>query len=370
MLRPIELPAPALEDLFAPLDDHLAIRSVLAGASPEGRVWADDAVRPSVGLVRVGHRLYLAGDPASEEAPWGVLAAFEQFTVLPAEHSLLLHYGPIAWEPLLSRHLASLEPLRPARQYYEWRAAEPLTDLGPLAEGYAARAVDADLLAHTTLGRRDELVEELCSERASVDEFLARSFGLCLLCQDSVAGWCLSEYNLGERCEVGIATLDEHQRRGLGAWLARTFLHQTYERGVRRVGWHCWADNVASGRTALRAGLTLAGASTVFWSWSNVARNRAARGHLALEAGRFAEGLEWHTRALAPGVSAIGYAPGWAAFEAACCAAELGFETRAWVLLSQARMMGFHVRAAYEQSPHLWALRSAPAWRSLVDSLG
>jgi RimJ/RimL family protein N-acetyltransferase len=99
----------------------------------------------------------------------------------------------------------------------------------------------------------------MCSERASVADFLARSFGVCLVDESerALAAWCLSEYNCGARCEVGIEVVEAYQRRGLGTGLARALCAEAAARGVERVGWHCIAANTASGATARAAGLAL-----------------------------------------------------------------------------------------------------------------
>jgi RimJ/RimL family protein N-acetyltransferase len=121
--------------------------------------------------------------------------------------------------------------------------------------------VNAELLANERLARLDQLREEMCSERPSVEEFLAHSFGVCLVDEQAgeLAGWCLSEYNYGGCCEVGIEVLEEYQRRGLGTLLTRSLLAEAFGRhSMQRVGWHCLEANTASGATARRAGLRLA----------------------------------------------------------------------------------------------------------------
>ena len=78
--------------------------------------------------------------------------------------------------------------------------------------------------------------EEMCSERASVGDF-ARSFGLCPVHSNEVAGWCMSEYNVGERCEIGIATAPNHQRKGIATLATWSFLAEAHRRGyTRRLG--------------------------------------------------------------------------------------------------------------------------------------
>ena len=103
----------------------------------------------------------------------------------------------------------------------------------------------------------DSVQEEMCSERASVEDFLARSFGICPVYENEIAGWCMSEYNVGDRCEIGIATTPTHQRKGIATLATWYFLAEAQRRGYRRVGWDCWARNEASAATARKAGFTL-----------------------------------------------------------------------------------------------------------------
>jgi len=67
----------------------------------------------------------------------------------------------------------------------------------------------------------------------------------------------MSEYNVGDRCEIGIATVEKHQRKGIAALVTGSFLAEAHRRGYTRVGWDCWTRNEASGATARKAGFTL-----------------------------------------------------------------------------------------------------------------
>ena len=91
----------------------------------------------------------------------------------------------------------------------------------------------------------------MASERTvSVDDFLTHSFGIAAVYEDRLAGWCLSEYNVQDRCEVGIATLETFQRQGLAAAMGCAFLDMARSRGTSEVGWHCWKENLPSAATA------------------------------------------------------------------------------------------------------------------------
>jgi hypothetical protein len=230
--------------LLAGLEWHLAVPAVLADAAT-GTVYTDRAAAPRRALLLVGHRAYLAGDPADA----GFLAALPpvlERRFVPEDHEwgdFALYDDQPGWAAALDAALSpSLRGYRERRRCYFMReGADPEPPSAtPLPAGFRLVAVDRTLLDDEALGNRDELVGEVCSERASVDDFLARSFGTALLHDGAVAGWCLSEYNLGRRCEVGIAVEGPFRRRGLATQMGGTFVRQALAAGVHEVGWHCW----------------------------------------------------------------------------------------------------------------------------------
>jgi RimJ/RimL family protein N-acetyltransferase len=87
-----------------------------------------------------------------------------------------------------------------------------------------------------------------------VDDFLAKSFGVCAIHENELAGWCLSEYNADGRCEIGIETTSEFRKRGLATALTLYFLEHAFSHGINEVGWHCFKRNESSAKTALKAG--------------------------------------------------------------------------------------------------------------------
>ncbi|MCA9970913.1 MAG: GNAT family N-acetyltransferase, partial [Anaerolineales bacterium] len=134
-----------------------------------------------------------------------------------------------------------------------------------LPAGYALRPVDAALLADETISNLDWVTEEMVSERPSVDAFLAHSFGYCVQHGRDIVAWCMSEYNSGSRCELGIATAEAHQRRGLARATGTAVIRHALAQGVYDIGWVCAADNAASVATAEALGFRLLIDDTVWW---------------------------------------------------------------------------------------------------------
>jgi len=241
--------------LFQPLDLHLAVAAMLDGSVP-AVIHVNDPIRPRAAFARIGHHNFLAGSPREPAFNAHVHQLLAETISAGGVEALVFKTSSEAWEaPLRSVLLPGYEILRAQRQFYrfqalrrDWRAALPAS--------FRLVEIDASLLARTQLAHLDVLRDELCSERPSVEEFLARSFGLAAVCDAdaALAGWCTSEYNSGDRCEVGIGVLEPYQRRGLATALGSAFVDLALARGVRHIGWHCWARNLPSVATALAIG--------------------------------------------------------------------------------------------------------------------
>ncbi|MDP2901028.1 MAG: GNAT family N-acetyltransferase [Candidatus Bathyarchaeota archaeon] len=230
--------------LWAGMDVHLAVESMLAGKTAS-RMFVDDVEAPRAAMTWSGHRLYLVGDVGG--AGFG-----EELNRYASTHGQFVAYcSPEAIDGA-EKLLSGYRVRRRGRLYYEGdpsqvKAVEP-------PEGYAVERITGELLGRG-LGHTDWVREEMCSERESVEEFLGKSFGFAAVHGGGFACWCMSEYNLGDRCEVGIETVKEHRRRGLAVLVAGAMFRHAAGVGVGRVGWHCWADNAASVATAESLGL-------------------------------------------------------------------------------------------------------------------
>lgn len=258
-----------LAPMIGGLDHHLAVASILAGRT-HGEAWLDDLENPALALLSHGQRFYLAGDPGAPSA-LPAMKHFFQETVLPNTRQagwevLVVYADTPAWEAPLAQVFTGLRLQPSERQYY---AIQPQALTGPLElpDGFRFVPADAGLLSDPGIAGLEELREEMCSERDSVEEFLEKSFGLCPLFGSQLAGWCLSEYNTAGRCEIGIATLPPYQRRGLATLQTLAFLDQAARLGYQQVGWHCYARNLPSAATARKAGLALVKQYTSYLAW-------------------------------------------------------------------------------------------------------
>ncbi|MBK8417788.1 GNAT family N-acetyltransferase [Candidatus Villigracilis saccharophilus] len=242
--------------LLLGMDFHLVGRSILAKQTPV-QIFVDNHEHPKAIFAQAGHRYILAGDPEIDSFNLGIRKLFANVIVPRAlaegQEGFAIYYDSAAWEEKMQALLMDKEIIHADREYYTCKELKhKWQDFMP--EGFQLQMVDADLLANADLKHLDTLKEEMTSERPSVDDFLAKSFGVCAIHENELAGWCLSEYNADGRCEIGIETTSDYRQRGIGTALTLAFLEHALSNGISEVGWHCYKRNAPSAQTARKAG--------------------------------------------------------------------------------------------------------------------
>jgi len=356
---------PAKYELARPilnaLDHHLAVTCILDGIVP-ARIYVDHPKQPTAALAVASRRCFLAGNPENEAFNGSLQVLFAE-TLYPqalaaGETMFVLYYQPAGWTGKLELILKDKHPIFSERQFYllnklktDWRSLLP--------EGFILRHADREILADPLIKNPDFLTEEMCSERESVEDFLQKSFGLCLVHDHEIVGWCLSEYNHAGGCEIGIATSPAYQRRGFATLLASAFIEYARSQGLTHIGWHCYASNAPSVATALKVGFEKVADYPICLGWFNAADALAVQGDVCFDRQQYAEALSWLEKSFAQG-----QVQGWAYWVAACSAAMLGESEKAFRYLRQAVEKGFVDQERIKSSPHLVSLRNHPEWQS------
>ena len=244
-----------LRPLFAPLP-YLNIDSVVAGLTP-ATVYVDEIEVSKTAVIWYQHKVVVGGlvneEMVANIHPFLDKQLRAEMQTVGLEWFMLM--GTPAWQTYFPNLLPALRQKSADRLYYrldasrmDWQTAVP--------QNLTLRPVDAALLADSTLQNLDWVKEELVSERASIADFLDKSFGYCVLHNQEIIAWCMSEYNCGNRCELGIATAESWQRKGLARLTATAVIAHATQQGIDDIGWSCWADNIPSVRTAEALGFT------------------------------------------------------------------------------------------------------------------
>ncbi len=251
--------------LLSPLADHLLlVPSILAGLTP-ATLYVDDIAAPQTAVTWFHGKVLLAGQADLERATAVrhlLLTQYHKEAHSANLEAFILH-ATAEWQVAAANLLPDLKAIPALRCYYRLDARNGHWQTTIPAD-FQLRQVDASLLADPTLKNVAWVTEEMVSERPSITDFLDKSFGYCLVHQNEIIAWCMSEYNTGSRCELGIATAEAWQRRGLAKVTATAVISEALQRGIHDIGWICWANNRPSVQTAESLGFTRAQEQLVY----------------------------------------------------------------------------------------------------------
>jgi RimJ/RimL family protein N-acetyltransferase len=350
--------------LFASLNHHLAIESILAGNTP-GRVFVDDIEKPRTAVAWFKRRMFLAGNRSDLEVNWA-LNDLLSHTYYPemiasrlAQSAFTLVYTP-GWERVMDVVLANKDPMRGQRLRYrldptkqDWKVRIP--------KEYKLRWVDAALLADTSLSNLDYVTNEMVSERPSVEDFLEKSFGTCVVYENEIVGWCMSEYNTDMRCELGIETAVNWQRRGLAVTNASATMREAARRGYTEIGWICDVDNKPSMALAQKLGFSLLRADDTYFAYFDPALNQGVNGNMQLQQQNYQSAVIWYERAAAHADPPI-----WLLWNTATAWANLGNQVKTFFYLNRLIDEGFDDLSFLVASEHFRIYRWTADWTALL----
>lgn len=309
MLKRLDLNRYGLvRSLFAPMNHHLAIESILAGLTP-APVYVDHLQEPQLTLTWTKSRIFLAGKAGDETILHAlgesILKEFYPLCATSGPGAFTLMYTP-GWRQDLERVLANQNLIRDVRNYYRLDAGD-FTRKVQLPAGHEMLPVSRALLETGNLSNLENVLAEMRSERPSIDDFLLKSFGFCVVHENAIVAWCMSEYNVQDQCELGIFTLESYRRRGLAMATATAVIRKAIEHGINKIGWHCWRSNEPSKATAATLGFALQHEESVLFAYTDPLENLAVNGYVALRDKNTKQALLWFDRAME-----MGNLPAWA----------------------------------------------------------
>lgn len=238
--------------LTDPLEHFLSVQAVIQGASP-GRVWVDDPTAPSCAFIEAPEGWHLIGQAPDAQFARGVGELYAE-TILPdgvrsGWRYSCLHCWPAEWGELIAPQIGRWSPRWDYQRFLLLR--ELRVDWRPLVpEGMKLVPVTREFLESGT-----RWTEEIRGHGFwSLEDFLARGFGHCMMHEGAIVGSCIADMVVGARTEVGVWTHPEYRRRGLATAVVAASVEHCLARGIRHIGWHCWSPNEASLRTAQRVG--------------------------------------------------------------------------------------------------------------------
>jgi len=279
----------------------------------EGTVFADDPLDPDVVFVwetKGNGNLFFCGKSSRRNAQ--MLGYLLQTAIIPACElkGLLMSiaaWDADGWEEFMPVIVASRPPVRDRMLLYTLApedaehdgVAAALEALTVPPQGFEVRAVDAGILASSDIVHGDEVRKEILKQWRSLDDFLSKGFGYCLLGDNTITSWCLAEYPAGHEISIGVETADEHRRKGHATVVSAATIRECVVRGITPY-WNLWMANTPSKRLAERVMLKRKADYPVIFFYHNEIDNFLVNGNAAFRRNKDVDAaVRWYDRAFA-----------------------------------------------------------------------
>ncbi len=360
--------------LFKPLDFNLTVNAVIERASP-GRIYVDDVADPSTAFMCSAEGYYLSGYERNEAFNAALnrlivekIAAGD--TVRENEEELSLCIHPDTWEAKLDA-LLGRPPIKAVRRHYFCTKLRIVDWKAHLPDGFLVYPINRKLLEKLDLDIPRHITSWMKSNWGSIEGYMRKGFGFCMLHGNKVVSWCVADCASGDMCEIGIHTRLEYRRRGLATLTAAATVDFCLSQGFRSVGWHCNEDNLGSIGVAEKVGFELERRYFHYYYMFNEARHLAELGLAAFRAKRYRETTECYER-----VFAAKDIPHWMPGEmhlyyhlTARASAALGDSKTALKYLEKAIENGWADLEETRNCAEFRSLHGTPDWKRLLKKL-
>lgn len=367
--------------LFKELEWNRVIIAVIEGTCP-GDIYVDDVETPKTALMVSPEGYYLAGYEDNDEFNREFVTLVDT-KIIPekmkeGEENISLNYYPPTWEDKIEVILKDKFPVKVHGYYYkfdtlkiDWRKMVP--------PNFCMVHIDEVFLRRIDLKNIDEVVKWVNSNWNSPESFLKNGVGFCLLHNNTIVSWCLTDCITGNKCEIGITTDEDYRKRGFATATVAATVEYCLSQGFTDIGWHTGSTNVGSQKTAEKVGFEKVLKDTYHFFWFYPVDNFIEHGYFSWLKGNFRESAEWYERAIAVAESGgydsfqlLRHSLQSVSYYAACSWALAGEKDASFRNLGKAAAGITDPRQFAERikgSEHLKSLHRTEEWKTLIENL-
>lgn len=222
------------------LYDRVLIDSVLEGKI--GKAYADSIGQPRVARLDSGSFTMLAGNLA-------VPGTIDLIQCAPITY---VTPQTNAWRDLLQGEFGSRISAMPFTNF-SWRPLQPVylaKLIGSIPSTYRLKQIDRPLAGQLPSDMGNKYFLE---NFHSIEDFLARGIGFCILHQDKIVSAATSFAQSSKAIDIEIETVPDYRRRGLGTIVGAKLVSHCLEQGIEP---RWLAANPISEKLALKLGYT------------------------------------------------------------------------------------------------------------------
>lgn len=251
-----ELPKPQydkIKGIFKDWKYNVRVISVIEG-NTKGKIWVDNVEHPSTALVWSHFDMFTLGGCATKEFT-NALEHYVTAHIKPEADAIGLNFFAVQLYPreTWEKEIRTLfkHPLKMNIEYqFTFNHDKYLKYLEiTIPSGFSLVQIDEQLLECN-----EHLRNEIEETWISIDKFMEKGIGYCLLNEDEVICGCISRHVGGKEHNIKITTYKENNRRkGFATVTAKAFIDQCLLTGVAPV-WKADEHNTASLRVAEKLG--------------------------------------------------------------------------------------------------------------------
>ncbi|MCR8644779.1 GNAT family N-acetyltransferase [Paenibacillus sp. N1-5-1-14] len=235
--------------------------AVVAGHNP-GEVWVDNLENPSSALVwSNGLECFnFMGRANNPSFPASIKILIEN-EIIPFLKDKDINYFEFSaeesWYPTIYQSIANRE-LHESYQYVYKSVANRSENYSIHIEPFRALAVNEALFTEIHMGaykNADFLIKYVEQYWGTINNFLQNGYGYIALTVDNqIASMAISSAKFHSTHTIGVETLQPYKKQGLSSSLVQLLLN-TFNENQITAWWDCMESNIASQKTAEKAGL-------------------------------------------------------------------------------------------------------------------
>ncbi|WP_371801814.1 GNAT family N-acetyltransferase [Candidatus Lokiarchaeum ossiferum] len=261
--RITEFDKKTLLTFFKPLEFTIAVEALLNGTS-EGALWIDDPTLPTIALLwDFADGVYLVSKEYSEPLCKTIQKLFQDQIIPDAEKRskspvFVIYTSSDKWNKSIISFFTSKWTIKPEVACFFERPltlSDPMKSSESLPAPFMGHPMDSKLFKNSDLKHILDLQEEIESDWGSLEKFLTRGYGYCVIDENtnSLASWAIIG-NIARSCaELGIDTVEEYWRKGLATHVANQTISLSYKKNLTP-HWYCFQNNTTSVKLAEKVG--------------------------------------------------------------------------------------------------------------------
>ncbi|WP_017413354.1 GNAT family N-acetyltransferase [Clostridium tunisiense] len=247
-----------VKKIFNSSSKNFVFQSIIEGNTP-GEIYLNRLINPELYVIfdKGNFVIYVGGDTTAHEEYTRCIEYIKEYILTEDLKKEFYDYIKISytsdlWKNALLDVFYDLKVYQDKRALYKYDIAN-IQYKTPESSSYEVKPINEEVLKDSRLENFELLKEEILGMWGSIEGFIKNGFGYCAVDGRKLISWCTAELVSRNHCGIGIETIEEQQRKGVGAVLAVNFLKECATRNLEPY-WDSWTRNLGSVKIAEKVG--------------------------------------------------------------------------------------------------------------------